>query len=54
MTGIPKRTLVSTSEVRFFDKLGFEINFSEGENGKVTHLTIRPQNGRENKWKKVK
>ena len=51
--GIPKRTLISTSDVQFFDKLGFEINFSKDENGRVTHLTIRSQSGRENKWKKV-
>ena len=51
--GIPKRTLAATSDVQFFDKLGFEINFSKDENGRVTHLTIRSQSGRESKWKKV-
>jgi hypothetical protein len=49
---VPKRTLVSTSDTQFFDKLGSEYIFRKGENGKVTHFDFR-LNNREAKWKKI-
>jgi hypothetical protein len=49
---VPKRLLISTSDVQFFDKLGSEYAFRKGEDGKVTHFDYR-LNNREAKWKKV-
>ncbi len=49
---IPKRTLVSTSDVQFFDKLGSEYIFSKAENGKVTQLDFR-LNNRAARWEKI-
>lgn len=49
---VPKRILVATSDVKFFDKLGSEYTFNKGTDGKVTHFDFR-LNNREAKWKKV-
>lgn len=49
--GIPKRKLVATSNIEFFDKLGSDYIFSTDEKGMI--LTTRLQNGQESKWRKV-
>jgi Ni/Co efflux regulator RcnB len=51
--GIPKRTFLPTSDTRFFDKLGSEINFSKDETRRATQLKIRLLDGREAVWKKI-
>ncbi len=53
LKGLPKRSLVATSELQFFDKLGSELTFSKAESGKVTHFDIRLQSGQERRWEKV-
>ena len=49
--GIPKRKLMATSNMDFFDKLGTEYKFSKEEGGMF--LSTKLQAGQESKWKKM-
>jgi hypothetical protein len=50
--GIPKRKLMATSDMQFFDKLGTEYSFSKDEKQNLV-LTTKLQGGQESRWTKI-